>query len=238
MRARLVGVGVGPGDPELLTLKALRALQEAEVVYVPVTSPGDPGRAEAIVAEHAPGRPIERLPFTVAGDPSTRARAWERAAERLAGRVARTGTVAFATVGDPALYSTFGHLADAVRRRVPGVCVERIPGITAMQALAARSGVALATGDEPLTLLPLTGGLAGVRDAIAREGTVVAYKAGRSLPEVLGLLRETGRLPGAVYGAEVGRPDERVLPAAELTGSERGPYFSTLLIPARRKETG
>ena len=88
------------------------------------------------------------------------------------------GTVAFGTIGDPNLYSTFSYLAQTVRGLVPGLTIETVPGITAMQDLAARSGTVLAEGDEPLTLLPLTAGTQAFRDALTRPGTVVGYKLG------------------------------------------------------------
>ena len=130
---RLIGVGVGPGDPEHLTLKALRALREADRVFVP-----EGGRAAEIAAEHVECEP---LAFGMS-DAASRRGHWDRAGERIAA-VARTGTAAFATIGDPNLYSTFAYVAQTVRALVPEVVVDTVPGITAMQDLAARSGTCL-----------------------------------------------------------------------------------------------
>ncbi len=113
-------------------------------------------------------------------------------------------SVAFATIGDPNVYSTFTYLAQTVGELVPGVVVETVPGITAMQDLAARSGAVLTEGTEPLTLVPVTAGSAVLKEALAGPGTVVAYKFGRRAGEVAEVLRETGRLDDAVWGPRWG----------------------------------
>jgi len=144
--------------------------------------------------------------------------------------------VAFATIGDPNVYSTFTYLASGVRERVPGLTTTTVPGITAMQDLAARSGIVLCEGRESLALLPLTAGVPAFRAALAGFDTVVGYKSGRHLPEVLGAVREAGRLDGAVHGASLGLPGEDIRPAAAMSGP--APYLSTLLVPARRTIRG
>ncbi len=299
----LFGVGVGPGDPELVTIKAVRVLAEAGLVLVPVMAgagPAEPGRAEATVRAHIDGARIHRVPFALSdcgGVTAGRQAAWEAAAREVAAAFAKgTATVAFATIGDPNIYSTFSYLAQTVRELVPGVTVHTVPGITAMQDLASRSGTVLAEGSESLVLLPLirstlgrgtlsrgtlsrgplTGGppgggpvsrgadagtapgaagaavaavpdtpLAGLRDALARHDTVVAYKLGAAsgdrattdIPVLLAALREAGRLDDAIYGARLGLPGEDIRPAGELAGTVV-PYLSTLIAPGRRGGTG
>ena len=112
--------------------------------------------------------------------------------------------------------------------------METVPGITAMQDLAARSGAVLTEGTEPLTLVPVTAGAAVLKDALNGPGTVVAYKFGRQAGEVAEALRETGRLDDAVWGSALGLDDESIRPAAELDGAPL-PYLSTLIAPARRE---
>ena len=236
---RLVGVGVGPGDPELVTVKGVRVLREADLVVVPVMDPEEMGRAEATVRAHTDAEPL-RLVFALddrGGPTAERLSAWEAAADRVAQEL-RDGaaSVAFATIGDPNVYSTFTYLADAVRERVPEVVVETVPGITAMQDLASRSGTVLCEGTESLALLPLTAGVPAFEEALTHFDTVVAYKGGRHMPAVLEVLRAQDRLDDAVFGAALGLPDEQVRPAAEVDGE--APYLSTVLVPAKRGARG
>jgi precorrin-2/cobalt-factor-2 C20-methyltransferase len=271
----LVGVGMGPGDPELVTVKAVRVLREADLVLVPVMASGEPGqrsvtkerglgppggsraigvrgvpgewsappgeqgRAEATVRAHVTHDRISRVAFalTEGAGMAEREAAWDGAADAaVAAFAGGARVVAFATIGDPNVYSTFTYLAATVRSRVPGLSVATVPGITAMQDLAARSGTVLCEGRETLALLPLTAGLAAFKEALARFDTVVGYKSGSHLPGVLDAVRDAGRLDGAVHGASLGLPGEDIRPAAEVTGP--APYLSTLLVPGRRARRG
>lgn len=237
--AVLVGVGMGPGDPELVTVKAVRVLREADLVLVPVMATGEQGRAEATVRAHVAHGRIRRVVFALdeAADRPRREAAWDAAAGEAA-RAFRSGAavVAFATIGDPNVYSTFTYLAATAAELVPGLIIQTVPGITAMQDLAARSGTVLCEGSETLALLPLTAGLDRFGDALARFDTVVGYKSGRHLPQVLQAVRDAGRLADAVHGAGLGLPGEDIRLAAEVTGP--APYLSTLLIPGRRTGRG
>ncbi|MER6852769.1 precorrin-2 C(20)-methyltransferase [Streptomyces flaveolus] len=242
MSSRLIGVGVGPGDPELVTVKGVNALRAAEVVVVPVMAApdgkdgGERGRAEATVLHYVPAEKVVRVVFALneRTDRGRREAAWDAAGERVAALLRAHGSVAFATIGDPNVYSTFTYLAQTVGELVPGTVVETVPGITAMQDLAARSGAVLTEGTEPLTLVPVTAGAAALKDALNGPGTVVAYKFGRQAAEVAEALRETGRLDDAVWGSALGLAEESVRPAAELDGAPL-PYLSTLIAPARRE---
>lgn len=178
MSSRLIGVGVGPGDPELVTVKGVNALRAADVVVVPVMDTGERGRAEATVLHYVPAEKVVRVVFALneRTDRARREAAWDAAGARVAGMLRKRRSVAFATIGDPNVYSTFTYLAQTVGELVPGVVVETVPGITAMQDLAARSGAVLTEGTEPLTLVPVTAGSAVLKEALAGPGTVVAYK--------------------------------------------------------------
>ncbi|MBB4933283.1 precorrin-2/cobalt-factor-2 C20-methyltransferase [Lipingzhangella halophila] len=238
---RLVGVGVGPGDPELVTVKAVRRMCAADVVLVPVLALDEPGRAEATVREHVPEETIERVVFALndrGGRSERRTRAWDEAARTVVRHFEQGArSVAFATIGDPNIYSTFSYLARTVREMAPDTEIETVAGITAMQDLASRSGSVLVEGMEPLTLLPVTAGVERLRAALATDATVVAYKFGRFAPDVVAALRESGRLDDAVYGARLGLDGEEIDPVAKLE-DEALPYLSTLVAPARRGERG
>ncbi|MEJ7815226.1 MAG: precorrin-2 C(20)-methyltransferase [Rubrobacter sp.] len=236
MSGRLVGVGVGPGDPELLTVKGLRVLREADEVFVPVADTGEVGRAEATVREYLEEDRIKRLLFALSDDIEARERNWTNAAQRVSEHLQSGKTCAFATIGDPNVYSTFTYLARTVREIEPDIEVETVPGITALQDLASRSGTVLLEGDERLALLPFTAGEEPLREALAGFETVVCYKGGSRLAEVLRVAEAGGRLEGAVYGARLGIEGEEVVPAPEMIGCE-GTYLSTVIF-TRRRATG
>ena len=237
---KLIGVGVGPGDPELVTVKGVRVLQDADLVVVPVMDPLEQGRAEATVRANVSHDRLVRLVFALddrGGATSERLSAWEAAADAVAEQLqTHGGTVAFATIGDPNVYSTFTYLADAVLERVPEVVVETVPGITAMQDLASRSGTVLCEGTESLALLPMTAGVEAFEQALTHFDSVVAYKGGRQMAALLEVLARHGRLDDAVYGAALGLPGQEIGPAADAPAG--APYLSTVLVPARRTTRG
>jgi precorrin-2/cobalt-factor-2 C20-methyltransferase len=242
----LTGVGVGPGDPELVTVKAVRVLREADVVFVPVLAEGPegPGRAEATVRAHVDGAAVRAVPFALSdrgGRTASRLNAWDEAALAVVAAFDEGASrIAFATIGDPNIYSTFSYLAQTVRALMPSVAVETVPGITAMQDLASRSGTVLAEGREVLALLPMTAGLEAYQRALESFDTVVAYKGGRFLPEMLRTVEKTARTGETVFGAALGLPDEVVGPVAHLDPDTIGaaPYLSTVITTAQRRERG
>lgn len=226
----LVGVGVGPGDPELVTARAVRALREADRVVAPTSALDAVGRAESIVRQACPDLAVERLAFEMTAGPG-RDHALEQAASRVAGLLGAGLRVAFVTLGDPNVYSTFPALAAAVLARRPATTVQTVPGVTAFQALAAQAGTVLLTGTERLHLVTALDGPGAVERALADpEAAVVVYKGGRHLPAVAKRLAGVGRLDGAVAGELLGLPGERVGPAADLAAGPAS-YLVTVIVP-------
>jgi precorrin-2/cobalt-factor-2 C20-methyltransferase len=231
---------VGPGDPDLLTLAALRELSIAGQVFVPVLAPELPGRAEAVVRAHLTHDRLERLVFAlnddINGSQRRRHDCWDAAAAQVAAYLREDrGTAAFATLGDPSMYSTFGYLAQTVCELLPGVRVRTIPGITAMQAAASAAGLTLVEGSESLTLLPLSRDLATLDDALAGGGTVVAYKGGRHLAQLCERVAEAGALDRAWCAQHLGTPDERITLLAQ---TDTAAYLSTVVVLPPRSGRG
>lgn len=231
---RLVGVGVGPGDPDLLTMRALHALRRADRVLGPSTAPDAIGRAETILREAAPDVPVERVAFAMHPDAEVRARAMGEIADTVAGYLDSGDEVAFITLGDPLTYSTFSSLADAVEARRPGTEVEVVPGIMAFQSLASRTGTTLVDERQRLSVRTALDGdddpdLA--RDLADPECTVVLYKGGRHLPALTEAARQAGRLDGAVVGELLGMSGQRVGPLWQL-GEAPASYLATVILPA------
>jgi precorrin-2/cobalt-factor-2 C20-methyltransferase len=238
--ATLYGVGVGPGDAGLLTVRALDVLRSVDRVFAPTTALDAVGRAEMIVREASPDVPVERLTFVMERDGAARDHAIEAAGSRIATCLADGETVAFVTLGDPNVYSTFSSVADVVRRDRPGAPIETVPGIMAFQDLAARSGTVLVDGVESLTLLAVLGDTngsgTGLVDALARpDAAVVIYKGGRHLPAIADRLRTAQRCDAAVLGELLGLPGQRLVPVSAVADRPAS-YLATVIVPPVRSD--
>jgi precorrin-2/cobalt-factor-2 C20-methyltransferase len=186
----------------------------------------------------APDVAVERIGFVMELDGGARSSALARAAERVVIALDAGERVAFVTLGDPNVYSTFSSLAEEVRARRPGVPVETVPGIMAFQDLAARAGTVLVDGDERLVLVPARAGSdpAVLAAAAANpSAAVVVYKGGGRLPELARLLAEAGRLDGAVLGELLGLPGGRMAPVREVADRPAS-YLATVVVPPVRPQ--
>ncbi len=202
---RFYGVGVGPGDPQLLTLKAVAVLRKTDVIAIPKSKLERESVAWEIAKGHC--RPdvgqIEiELPMTA--EREVLEQAWESGAERIRRLLADGQTVAFITLGDPSLYSTYTYLLDKLKGKIPEERIETVPGIMALAAAAARVNLPLAEGDEPLLILPSGDGL---EDYLGFPNLVL-MKVSRRLPEILARLKDKER--AAVLLSRVGHDNERI----------------------------
>jgi precorrin-2/cobalt-factor-2 C20-methyltransferase len=233
----LVGVGVGPGDAGLVTRRAVDVLRQADRIVAPTTSAMAVGRAEAVVRDAVPGVAVERVSFVMEVGTDARAAALDAAADRIVDHLDGGERVAFVTLGDPSIYSTFGSLADAVRARRPDVPIEVVPGIMAFQDLAARTATVLVDGTEHLVLVPAHASARG--DALAAaaadpHAAVVVYKGGAQIATVAATLAEHDRLDGAVLGELLGLPGGRVARVADVADRPAS-YLATLIAPPVRE---
>jgi precorrin-2/cobalt-factor-2 C20-methyltransferase len=235
---RLVGVGVGPGAADLLTIRALRALHRATAVVAPCTDIGAMGRAEAIVREAAPDVVVERLVFAMTPEREARTAALTRAAERVLALLDQGQEVAFITLGDPNLYSTFTSITTHLATSRPGASILTVPGVMAFQELAARSGTPLADDQQSFLVLPASDEAASAEDgpiAAALQDdscALVIYKGGRHVEAVARRLREAGRLDGSVLGELLGLPGERIAAVGDVADRPAS-YLSALIVPAK-----
>ena len=232
MAARFTGVGVGPGDPEHVTVGALRVLRRADRVFAPTMAADDEGRAESIVRAAADDVVVERLVFAINGGPAVQAAAHRSALVRILGHLDAGEDIAFVTLGDPNVYSTFHHLACLVGEARPDVAIATVPGIMAFQDLAARTGTVITDGSQRLVVLSAVDGPEVVDDALSDDdAAIVIYKGGRHLPAISARLAAAGRLEGAVFGELLGLGGERVGALADLDGGPAA-YLASVIVPA------
>jgi precorrin-2/cobalt-factor-2 C20-methyltransferase len=227
----LYGVGVGPGAPDLLTLRAAALLRAVPVVAAPRRAEGDGSLALRIAREavgEVPGQETLLLTFPMSRDPEARRAAREAAAAEVAARLAAGRAVAFVTEGDPLLYSTFLDLL-AEAPRAFQARIEVVPGVSSLTAVAAAALVPLADGDGRLAVVPAPSALGELGRLAAEFETVLLLKAGGVLPELRAALGREGLLERAVLVTGASTGGERV--TRDLAAIEGRPgYFSTVLL--------
>ena len=220
---KLWGVGVGPGDPELLTVKAVRVLREADVVIVPDASSGDKV-ALNIAKDYLKGKQIQFVKTPMVRDKAVMDAAHEQAADTISALLDDGKQVAFLTLGDPAIYSTYMYIHQKVLRR--GYAVEVVPGIPSFCAAAARLNQSLCLGREPLTIIPASH---DQNDLMDLPGNKVFMKAGRSILELQQALAEKGLLEGASMVENCSMENEHVYPHFSDLKEPSG-YFSLVIV--------
>ncbi|MGH6900416.1 MAG: precorrin-2 C(20)-methyltransferase [Geminicoccaceae bacterium] len=227
---RLFGVGVGPGDPELLTLKAVRVLQESPVVAY-VSAGGRPSIARQIAAPHlAPGRAELNLALPMQPVPELAQAAYDEGASRIGTELEQGRDVAVLCEGDPFMYGSFAQLFDRLGERYP---TEVVPGVVSFTAAAAAARRPLVSRDQAMVVLPATLPRDALVSQLGRADAAAILKLGRHLAKVREVLVELGLLERALYVEHASGARERVVRLVDLAADE-APYFSLLLLPGGR----
>jgi len=228
---RLWGVGVGPGDPELITVKAAKLLQTCPVVAFPAGRHGHPGVAQRIIAAYlCPEQHQLPLDFPYVQSQTDLEAAWQTAAKAVWQHLSQGQDVVFATEGDASFYSTFTYLAQTLQRQHPTVVVETVPGVCSPLAAAAILGEPLTILDQRLMVLPALYTVATLEQAIAQADTVVLMKVASVYSDVWQVLQRRGLLSQSRIVVRATQPDQHIyrnlesLPALDL------PYFSLLIV--------
>jgi len=234
----LYGIGIGPGDPELITLKGARLISACRNLFVPKARTASESVALAIARPLVgSGVRIEELLFPMTADRKKLAERWDAAAARVAAVLAAGEDACFLTLGDPLLYSTYIYLLRALRQIIPDLNAVTVPGITAFGAAAALTDFPVGEGREPVTIVPAADDLTAVQRALTAGGTVVLMKIGKRLPEVLDLLEEKGLLESSVFVSHATMAEQRIetdLRRLKADGPEAG-YLSIILVHAGNK---
>lgn len=238
------GIGVGPGDPELLTIKALNRLQAVDVLCYPACRPGAGSYAlrivQGLMAEQtelkerrksfAPGPTLKGLLFPMEKDMERLVPIWKESVAAIYADLSAGREVAFITEGDPFFYSTFVYLYDLMRQLHPEVAIEVIPGISSVMAASVRAGVPLAMADERMAVLPATYEDAYLKEALDQFDTVVFIKVSSVLPKLIALLEKMKLLHCAVMVERCGSPEERLVRDLTTLKEDRLNYLSLVIV--------
>lgn len=222
MVGTLYGLGVGPGDPELITVKAFRTLKESPVIAYPRKRKGSKSYAHQIVDVYInPGeKEMLGLVFPMTKDPAILEREWKKTVEAVWEKLKDGKDVAFVTEGDPLLYSTFIHLMKLMKELHPEVAVKTVPGISSINGAASRLGIALAEGDEHVAIVPARDDYETMKKAIADHNCVIFIKVAKVMDLMLKILRELNLLHKASVVTKVTSQEEIIWNIEELDRAE------------------
>lgn len=230
MIGTLIGVGVGPGDPELITVKAFRRLKESPVIAYPKKAKGSKSYAHKIIDLYV--NPNEKemlgLVFPMTKDAEILDREWNIAVDKVWESLNAGKDVAFVTEGDPLLYSTFIHMMKLMQERYPNVPIEIIPGISSINGAAARLGLPLADGDEHVAIIPATNDYDEMKQAIIDHDCIVFLKVAKAIPTILPILRELKLVDRAAVVTKVTSTEEIIWNLDELEDADVG--YLTLMV--------
>ncbi len=222
----LYGVGVGPGDPELLTLKAVRLLQSCPVIAAPQTKSGETLALDIVrQAVSLDGKTILPLYFSMARDKALTRAAHEKAVDAIQVHLDAGQDVAMLNLGDVSIYATWGYIMDIVRAR--GYEAVMAPGIPSFCAAASRLGTTLVSWGSPLHVIPV--GWEPLEPQLEQPGGKVLMKAGHNFPQIVSALRKTGQLDRAALVENCGLPNEHVCAGLSQCPENVG-YFATVIV--------
>ena len=230
VRGCLYAIGLGPGDPDLLTVRAVKILKEADRIIVPKAI-DKPSTARDIVSR-ALG---EELPFQEMVFPMSRSLAklreqWEENARAVLSFLEEGEKVAFVTLGDVSLYSTFSYLEQELKKMASAICIERIPGISSVQLAAVRFETDLALGTGSYAVVPLPLSLDDLKGYLELHETLVILKVGKRLHELVDWLEKERLIEKASFIRRAGFPDERLCYSLKDLGEEESGYLSIVMI--------
>jgi precorrin-2/cobalt-factor-2 C20-methyltransferase len=231
---KLYGVGVGPGDPELLTLKAVKVLSQAEHLFAAASTKNE----DSLALDIARGRlrkgvPVELLGFPMTRDKEQLQQAWERNARRVAEVLAEGKTCVFLTLGDPLTYSTFGYLLRTLRSIDPEASVEAVPGITSYQAAAARTLTVLAESKESLVVASGVDNEDRLEQLLRSADRAVILKCYKNFPALRRMVERLGLAEDCRFVSRLGREDELVVES--LAEAPEIPHYLSLMLLGRLK---
>ncbi len=229
-QGKLYGIGVGPGDPELMPIKAVNILKSVGVIFCASSSKNNHSLAINIAQPYLPPEtPITKLAFPMTMDKEVAQKAWLGHVETIIRELRQGKDAAFLTLGDPLTYSTYGYLLQCMQDHAPEISIETVPGITSFQAAAAATNTTLVEGEESLLVLSGVQGGDKLRQMSNQVDNVVFLKAYKNISDICGALEETGRMDSSVGVVRCGFPDQGVFQDIRKL-CQQEPKYWTLII--------
>lgn len=233
----LYGIGVGPGDPDLIPVKAVKILQEVDVIFSASSSKNQHSLAVKIARPHLPSQTqLYLLPFPMTMDRETARQAWREHARTVVHELVQGKSAAYITLGDPLTYSTYGYLLRQIQDTAPQIKVTTIPGITSYQAAAAATNTPLVEGEENLLLLSGVQGGSGLSKLTHQVDNVVFLKAYKNISDICGTLQESGRLQTSVGLVRCGFPDQEIFQDVQKLCQQKPKYWTLIISKPRRDD--
>jgi precorrin-2/cobalt-factor-2 C20-methyltransferase len=231
----LYGIGVGPGDPELIPVKAINLIGKVDIIYTAASSKNDYSLAVEIAKPYIPASTaIQTMSFPMSKDPHVKKSSWQRHAHQMVETLKNGQNAAFLTLGDPLIYATYGYLIRHIEELWPQAPIVTIPGISSFQAAAAATNTPLAEGDESLLIVSGIHGAERLRALASSVENVVCLKVYRNMQSIGKALEETGIAHGSVSVAKCGRKGEKVFYDLRDLEHERPNYWTLIIAKQNR----